>query len=416
MSDRIHFPRDTRLTTDMLNSSFDYLELADQRLLSDLGIVGIVAGLNVTPLDDGLTLCVSPGIAYDHLGRRIKVETTHHLDLSSDAHTGWVSVLVKFARREADPILDSWGRTVAQRLFESCVLVVRPQAADGPSLGTAPVGEDEVLVCDVRLGAGQKAITQKSLDFSRRAYPVFWRASGIGTDQKRWKAVEPASTVQEALDNVDASISEHSNAKMVRVDAGPGRWSTVAPATTAQEALDHVDRAIHEQSTASGVAVDNTGWQAIRNCNSTQEALGHLDGLAMQQTTFQRSTGAALSQVEARFEQLVASPREFSARLHAVVVFQDALAIHAISPGAPLTRQIAVRGIRKGDVVLSITIVNASTAAFLSFEPIEAFADNFVWVRISTPGSVATPEIKVVLRVVVAVSSPLVKTGHGEAS
>ena len=112
----------------MLNSGFDYLERADQRLLSDLGISGIVAGLDVNLSDQGSSVCIGPGIAYDRLGRRIKVDAPTILDLPDTA--GSLAVLLKFAQREADPILDSFGRTVAQRLFESFSFVVRPIGAD----------------------------------------------------------------------------------------------------------------------------------------------------------------------------------------------------------------------------------------------------------------------------------------------
>ena len=415
MSDRIHFPSDTRLTTEMLNSSFDYLELADQRFLSDLGIAGIIAGLGVTLSDDGQAVCVSPGIAYDRLGRRIKVETSHTLNLTdesqsriatSEASESWVSVLVKFARREADPILDRWGRTVAQRLFESYAFVVRPHvdAAKGPS--RAPPGENEVLICDVRRHSGQRGITQDNLDFSRRAYPVVWQAARIGTEKSTWQAVKPAVTVQEALDNVDAAISEHRAADKVLVDADPRRWNVVAAAATAQEALDHVDQAIHERSTAAGIPVDSAGWQVIKGCGNTQEAISYLDAQAERQMAFQWSAQDKLAQVDVKLEHLTTSPRDFSGRLHAVVIFETFVALRAIVPGEPLVRSLTVRGIRKGDIVLSTVATDTTPEAHLAFEAIEVHADNFLHCRVSTPSNLTTPETKVTLRVVAAVAAP----------
>ena len=415
MSDRIHFPSDTRLTTEMLNSSFDYLELADQRFLSDLGIAGIIAGLDVALSGDAQAVCISPGIAYDRLGRRIKVETSHTLNLAGESQSqtvaaepsdGWVSVLVKFARREADPILDRWGRTVAQRLFESYVFVVRPYvvAAKGPS--RVSTGENEVLICDVRQRSGQRSITREDLDFSRRAYPIVWHAARVGTQNSDWQAVKPAVTVQEALDNVDAAISEHRAANRVLVDPAPKRWKVVAPAATAQEALDHVDQAIYERSTAAGIPVDSANWQAIKGCVNTQQALSYLDVQTKHQKAFQRATENTLAEVEARFEHLTTSPRDFAVRLHAVAMFEASVGLRAIDPGEPLVRSLTVRGIRKGDAVLSMVATYTTPEAHLVFEAIEVYADNFLHCRISTPSNLTTPATKVTLRVVTAVASP----------
>ncbi len=435
MSDRIHFPKNTRLTTEMLNGSFDALEVADQRILSDLGIKGIIAGLDVTISDDGSAACISPGIAYDRLGRRVKVDTPQTLPLLDDnvARAEKFSVIVKFARRETDPILDSYGRVVARRQFESFAFAVRPHAADA---------DDEILVCDVSRRSGQMTFVQQDIDLSRRSYPVVWRSTGIGTDPNNWQAIEPATTVQLALDHVDAAIRENRNADKVLLGPSSEQWQSVKPASNAQEALDHVDKAIHAQRSAAGVKVDCDGWKVIKGCSNTQEALDHVDKavhaqssaagitvdsarwaairgcrnaqealteletLAKDSLVAYRSLEGTLEQTRYDFAQFAASPREFAKRAQAVVVFQTSVGIRPMSPGNSIVRSLTVRGLKMDDIALSMRVLSTSPQCQLMFEPIGMLGDNFLECRVSAFGNNfknTTETIMVALRVVAAV-------------
>ena len=177
-----------------------------------------------------------------------------------------------------------------------------------------------------------------------------------------------------------------------------------------EDALENIDRAIHKQSAANGVTVDSAAWRTIKSCDDAQEALSCLDQLAGHQVASQRSTQALLSQLDYRLDQLDACPREFARRLHAVVVFDTSVGLRDLKPGTSCVRSLTVRGIKQGDIPLSMVAMSTSPETALSFDPIEVIGDNFVRFRVSVLDGRAVPRTMVAVRIVAAVASTSGKT------
>ena len=225
MSDRLDFYFRQRVTEAELDLAFEWLEQADRHLAADIGIHGVIAGAVPaphSPVPDLTVELTAPAKAYDRLGQRSFFGTGQTVDCGVD-HTGiptdvpdadqerWLAIFLRFDRLLSEPRNDGNSQQIFFRRDESFELLVR-QAPPGPQ-GAAPkvpLEPDELLLCDVRRRPGQTQILEPDIDVSRRQAFVFARAEAVEIASSLWNILSPAvPTVQAALDEVDAELTDH---------------------------------------------------------------------------------------------------------------------------------------------------------------------------------------------------------------
>jgi hypothetical protein len=225
MADRNDFYFRQKVTEAELDLAFALLEKADRNLAADIGVYGIISGAEPTPHSPVPDLTIdltAPARAYDNLGQRIFFGTGQVVDCSVD-HTGiptevpvvgqerWLGVFLRFDRLLSDPRTDGNSQQVFFRRDESFEIVVR-QGPLGP-VGAAtkvPLDPDELLICDVLRSNGQTQLLGPDIDSSRRQAFIFAQGDAVEIVSGAWSILQPAvSTVQSALDEVDAELAGH---------------------------------------------------------------------------------------------------------------------------------------------------------------------------------------------------------------
>jgi len=272
VSSRVDFYFRQRVTEAELDLAFDLLEQADRNLAADIGLYGVVSGAvpsQHAPIADLTVDLSAPGRAYDRLGQRVFFGTGQRVDLAADS-TGiptevttvgqerWVAVFLRFKRLLSDPRTDGNSQLVYFRRDESFEFVVRqgPQAAIG-SATRVPLVEDELLVCDVRRRAGQTQILNSDLDLARRQVFLLAPAASVGVVAGLWNAISKAvSTVQAALDSVDALLAGHFSATANRhraqdIDYPPHGF---VAGTNVRAALDELVDDLSSQTATPGAS------------------------------------------------------------------------------------------------------------------------------------------------------------------
>ncbi len=272
MADRLNFYFRQRVSEAELDLGFEQLETADRNLAADIGLYGVVSGAvpsQHAPVAD-LTIDLSaPGRAYDRLGQRVFFGTAQGVDLSVDqnglptevATAGqerWVAVFLRFKRLLSDPRTDGNSQLVYFRRDESFELVVRQGAQAAAGAATrVPLVDGELLLCDVRRRAGQTQILNADLDTSRRQTFLLAPSSSVGVAGALWSAIgKAASTVQAALDSVDALLAGHFGGTASRhraqdVDYPPHGFVT---AGNVRGALDELVDDLSAQTATPGAA------------------------------------------------------------------------------------------------------------------------------------------------------------------
>jgi hypothetical protein len=162
-----------------LDAVFADVETADQRIVSDHLLYGILTGLTVAQdSPTGLSAIVAAGTAYDQAGQRIRIPSQQVVDLSVDylaADTAvstptfakYLSVYVEFDRDLTDPQIDGNGATVYASSAESFAFKV-VQGAESLTPTKPTLLTDAILLCDVLLEHGDTAIVNADLDTARR--------------------------------------------------------------------------------------------------------------------------------------------------------------------------------------------------------------------------------------------------------
>jgi len=225
MADRLDYYFRQKVTEAELDLAFELLEKADRNLAADIGVYGIISGAAPTPHSPVPDLTIdltAPGRAYDNLGQRIFFGTGQTVDCAVDfagiptevpsaGQERWLGIFLKFDRLLSDPHTDGNSQQVFFRRDESFQVVVR-QAPPGPIGSAAKVGlqPDELLICDVLRRNGQTQIIGSDLDTSRRQAFIFAQGDAVQVVSGAWTTLEPAvDTVQSALDEVDAELTDH---------------------------------------------------------------------------------------------------------------------------------------------------------------------------------------------------------------
>ncbi len=224
MADRVDYFFKEKVTADELNLGFELLEEADEKRATDLGVVGVVTGLAVTPHAPVANLTVdltAPGIAYDPSGQRIFVATPQTADLSIDENgvstavsaTGKekvVSLYAKFDRALSDPRIDGNSMEVFFRRDESFKLVV-DQGAEAPAGTATPPGlrPDAILLCDATRRFEQTQLLAADLSFARQQNYVLGLASTLAVDDDFVHFHPAARTAQATFEAIDGELGAH---------------------------------------------------------------------------------------------------------------------------------------------------------------------------------------------------------------
>jgi hypothetical protein len=164
------------VTQGELDDAFADLENADLALASDWGLRGVTDGLEVTAQTvPNLTVRLSPGTAYDQLGRRILLGGVTNVDIAPYLPAGAgaskiVSVCIRFDRLLSDPRLDDNSVTVYFSRAESFQIFVEEGAevVGTPAAPSKPA--DGLVLADIELAEGMTQITNAeiSADYGRR--------------------------------------------------------------------------------------------------------------------------------------------------------------------------------------------------------------------------------------------------------
>jgi hypothetical protein len=298
VADRVDFFFRQRVTEAELDLGFELLERADRNLAADIGLYGVVSGGVPTqhaPIADLTLDLTAPGRAYDRLGQRIFFGSGQTVNLAVDA-TGiptdvstvgqerWVGVFLRFHRLLSDPRTDGNSQQVFFRRDESFEVVVRqgPQAASG-SAPKVPLVDDELLLCDVRRTAGQTQVLSIDIDVSRRQAFLFAQGTAVGVAAGLWKVIaKTVTTVQTALDAVDALLAGHFGASATRhgaqdVDYAPHGFLA---GTTLKAALDElVDDLASQTGTPGAVRVGTKDTPGVPHALAASSVDAHLTAI-----------------------------------------------------------------------------------------------------------------------------------------
>lgn len=200
MADRKDFFFRQKPTEAEIDEAFDDVEIADQRIVSDVVGQGFLVNHGPAPATveenavPDLNLRVNRFIGYDQLGRRLDnllsafkdTDTVslgvspQVLDMSTDevnagtavaggGNEKILSIFVQFNRNQFDPRLDGNGATVNFEQEESVALnvVQGAEAAAGSAVAPA-LRVDQLLLADVTLAFGQTVLLDADVDQTRR--------------------------------------------------------------------------------------------------------------------------------------------------------------------------------------------------------------------------------------------------------
>ena len=163
-----------------LDESFDWVEEADLNIVKDLELYGAISGLAVaeqgTP---SMNVDVGLGVAYGKDGERIYSAANEVVDCSVDeygtsttvgtsGYKKWLSVFLRFVRREEDAEIDGNSLEVYTKQYEDAEIVVRQgsEASDNPS--RPALLSNAILLADIYLEYNQTSITTSDIDLTRR--------------------------------------------------------------------------------------------------------------------------------------------------------------------------------------------------------------------------------------------------------
>lgn len=248
------------VTEGEMDEAFESAEIADQRITSDAGLIGIM--LNGSTAQHSavpdLTVDVStPMVAYDQQGQRIGITGTggvENIDVSVDSsavstsvvaapNEKWVSIFARFDRVLSTPRTDGNGATVQFDRDEGFEIIVT-QGAEAP-IGTATrpaLMSDAILIADVRRTFGQTQILNANISSTRtqRAFTLSTTDFTIseGTAEEAMQAI-----LQELQNHIDDTGVAHPASAIVFDAANlpiPVGWTAVAAANDVQAALDGI--------------------------------------------------------------------------------------------------------------------------------------------------------------------------------
>ena len=400
MSDRIKFNKDARLTDELLNETFDGIEKADRNLAADIGLRGILCGLDATPSPAGdlsVTL-TGPGIAYDGRGRRVFAPSTQQVDCqrATDGESTlvlmpgnerWLTLAVRFARKEGAPVLSDFGKVVATREFEaSQIHVLRGEEGASGQAERPSVTADDIVLCDVLIREGATAVASDDIDLSRRQRLSLWSASSIATDGSRWQALPGAVRLDDALAAVDAQLAELAGGLSTLVR--PEAWGVLPACNTVQAALNAVDAALGRQglhlsdlSVKYADLVRPEPWEVLQPCATVQDALNAVDRALV-------AHRGGLDALSRRVDAITSKTHPRARRAHEIIYYSKEVAVPPMGPRESRMLAIRLDGVRPTDRLAFARAANHETAQRLRVDLIAAL-DGVV--RLSFVNTTADP-------------------------
>lgn len=239
-----------KVTEAEMDAAFDDVESALNRLLVDLGFVGVASGMAVAQqVSPNLTVQVGSGVAYDQTGQRIGIVGSQNVDMTVDenaistavatpGNSKVLSIFAEFDRTLSDPRVDGNSTTIYYDRAETFVLNV-VQGGEAVSPTPTALRGDQILLADITIAYGDTAITTGMISTARRQFSISVTDTphSIG-----------ASTVEAALaqilgyfnDHVTGSADKH-NATALDYSGG-GTWAdgTTNPAATVAAQLTKI--------------------------------------------------------------------------------------------------------------------------------------------------------------------------------
>lgn len=296
-----------------LDDAFDEAELADERIMNDQGLVGVMVNGDVQehfPTPDLTIDIVAPVVAYDQEGQRVLIPGTagiENLDVSVDSNSvstavagggneKIVSVFIEFERALSNPRTDGNNNVVQYERDESFNIIVEQGPESAPPATPPALKADALLLGDITRTFGQTQIFDADIDLSRKETTFKLSTASFTID---------AGTQEEALQDMLQELQNHvdqvgvaHDADAVGFDAAnlpiPGAWSAVAAATEVQAALDGIVDDLGQTAGVPGselVGFDNSNTPAryptMAAAGQNQEAL---DGLTTDLEGLIRST------------------------------------------------------------------------------------------------------------------------------
>lgn len=244
------------VTEATLDQSFDWAEDADQNLAAETGMEGIHTGLTVAEQAvPDLTVAVAGGAATGPDGERIYVAApSTTVDCSVDRYgtttavggpgnEKYLAIYARFTRNATNPAVDDNGVTVYTRQYEAAeFLVEQGVEAIIPTAVRPALLADAVHLADVRLVAGQIAITNADLTVTRRGDWVrevltnLGSVAVYGTPQAAcaalWQAIDALASATGA-DNVGADDYTTANAHVT--------WAAASVQDALEATADAID-------------------------------------------------------------------------------------------------------------------------------------------------------------------------------
>ena len=264
------------LTQGELEGEFDNAELADQNIVADLGLVGVVQSLTVTehnPTAD-LTVDVSSGTAHDPNGQRIRVPSLQVVDMSVDylsqstavtggGNTNILALFLFFDRVLSDPRIDGNSQTVYFQRDESFDFKI-VQSGESVSPSPPTLESDKTLLADIALSFGTTQIIDAIISTFRREDAFKLSAGAISVETGT-----PEESDQAILTELNNHVTGVANIHpATSIDyAGGSAWhdGTTNPADDVETTLDNTFALL--AGTATGAAskggADSIGAAAL---------------------------------------------------------------------------------------------------------------------------------------------------------
>lgn len=172
---KLNFYSGQNVTPSDMNMLQNFVEDKENETAQKILGYGVAEGFDVVPNSpSNLSVIVTPGFGIDHYGRTLKMLVQKIIQLDSfvpSSNSRYVSVCVKFARKEYDTRLNDIGEEIKYRLDEDVEIVIIP--GDVSSTPSRPLlMNGNVLLADILLSAGQTQISSTNIDELRKPFLV----------------------------------------------------------------------------------------------------------------------------------------------------------------------------------------------------------------------------------------------------
>lgn len=259
------------VTEGEMDEAFDNAQQADQDLMANQGLIGVMVNGDVAEhfaVPDLTVDIAAPVLAYDQTGQRIFIPGTagvEVVDVSVDSNSvstavagggneKIVSVFIQFARALSNPRIDGNSATVDFNVDESFAIIVEQGAEAAPPATPPALKVDALLLGDITRTFGQTQIFDADIDLSRKESTFKLTTATFSID---------AGTQEEALQDILQEFQNHVDDLGAAHDADavafdplnlpiPASWSATLAATNVQDAIDGIVDDLTQFTATSG--------------------------------------------------------------------------------------------------------------------------------------------------------------------